>query len=96
LNPVEAAKAQKRAREQQHAAYSDALCRENLIAAQKSAKAAKMAAWAALAAAAGVIIQLIVAIAKYARDANPLGKVCLLHNSGIFPCSREAKSHPPA
>jgi hypothetical protein len=61
---IEAAKVQKRAQEHQRAAYSDAVGRENLIAAQKAATAAKMAAWAALAAAAGAVSQLIIAIVK--------------------------------
>jgi hypothetical protein len=61
---VEAAKAQKRAQEQQRVTYSDAVAGQNLIAVQKSARAAKMAAWAALAAAAGAIASVIVAIVK--------------------------------
>jgi hypothetical protein len=64
LNFVQAAKDQAAAKEQQRVAYSDALTRGNLSAAQQSAKAAKMAAWAALAAAARAFGQLIVAIVK--------------------------------
>jgi hypothetical protein len=61
---IEAAAAQKSAREQQRAAHSDAIARESLIAAKQSAKAAKMAALAALAAAVGTVGQVIVAIVK--------------------------------
>jgi hypothetical protein len=61
---AERAKTQAQAQERQQATYSNAVARENLIAAQAAAKAAKMAAWAALAAALGALSQLIVAIMK--------------------------------
>ena len=71
LNPyVEMDKAHKRAQEQQRAAYSDAVARGNLIAAQQSAKATRWAAWAALAAAAGAIGQLIVAVIGLIHSLN--------------------------
>jgi hypothetical protein len=61
---IDAAKTQERAQERQFADYSVALARENMIAAQNSAKAAKFAAWAAGVAALGAIAQAIIAAVK--------------------------------
>jgi hypothetical protein len=65
---AEMAKTQAPAQEQRQANYSIALAREQVIAAQASAKTAKVAAWAALTAAlttaVGVIAQVIVAIVR--------------------------------
>jgi hypothetical protein len=64
-------KARKLAQEQQRAAYSDAVARENLKAAKQSAKAAEQSAksvrwqvWAAWAAAGGAIGLLIIAVVR--------------------------------